>query len=772
MQEKFKIQDYLVDTDDNTVTYRGEKRHIEPKAMLVLAVLAQDANRTVARQHLLQTVWGNRVVVDEALTRVISQLRVVFDDSKSRTLIQTVPKKGYRLNAHIDLHTEAIQGDDEFKDVPASGENESQDSPTPLATVSPDAAETERSQQAPSSEEKVRTTSLRRWFDGALFIAVIVLSVLAAWWFPEEPDSQSPLSVAVLPLESVGEGSQTKYLAEGLSEELLGALSQSKALRVPSRYSTFAYARRFENLKDIARALKVTYLVEGTVREQANNYSVTFRLLNASEDRLVWSKTYESTTLSLAEVTEDAAENVTTVLAPALSQASRNTATEESTSASAYQAYMRGKYWLMNGTTGEWFLEASTAFSEAVEADPNYAKAYGSLAYIYARYNYHDAYLEDAQAREKARAAIEKALSLDPTERNALLASAILFTSGQQFVQAEKALNTVLSMDASDSTALYLFSELYLAKNEFDKALALARQAKQADPLSPWINVNLSIVHFWRGEYHKALEAANEAITVDAGYTWAYVWKAKTLQRMGEVASAIDSMEACLEIDNASPVNIAYTGLLYLELGLPEKSTDFFKKTAKLFGDSDDARFWKSFRRFGYRHEQPDLAIQLLTTLRLLDNRIFTLMPLLTSLYLEVQEADAGVAFITSRLMLDSGESKSINYLNSDLYASLGVLNTAANSSQPEDNTRTDFGYGQLRIYELLQSRAISSPGQYKSELANEASPYTDEKWWTYLWVLPNFESDKLSPAQQQAYRRFLSRRNQQRDSVMSENSE
>ncbi len=97
----FGLGDYYVDVGDHRVFHDAESRHLEPKAMHVLYQLALCAGETVSRQELMDQVWHGRVVVEDALTRIISQLRLTLNDSKMRQVIQTVPKKGYRLAADV-----------------------------------------------------------------------------------------------------------------------------------------------------------------------------------------------------------------------------------------------------------------------------------------------------------------------------------------------------------------------------------------------------------------------------------------------------------------------------------------------------------------------------------------------------------------------------------------------------------------------------------------------------------------------------------------------
>ncbi|WP_414828452.1 tetratricopeptide repeat protein [Alteromonas sp. H39] len=737
--DRFRIGDFIIDADDNTVSTRTQQRHIEPKAMQVLLELVSCANKTADRKALLQNVWGDRVVVDEALTRVISQLRIAFDDTKSRSLIQTVPKKGYRLNAQVEWLHDGV------------GDLQSQREESHQATASAQSAfDAGNTPDSPTDSQQdvqgvfsspvstyVPKSMLRRRLQGISFFFGIVLIVAVVTWLVDSSDSaliDDAPSVAVLPLTAVSDNAQSRYLAEGLAEELMTALGNTPALDVPSRYSTFAYAQQFKKVTDIASALDVRYLIEGTVRHGDGSYTIVIRLIDAKQDKTLWSSTYEDDESRLAGVSDMIAADVIKQLLPETSSGALS-ANGRVQNIDAYQAYLKGTYWLMNGKTSEWYLQAEQAFNEAIQADPTYAEAHGSLAYIYARFNYHDTYLPRKEATQKAEDAIATALSLNRNNVQAHLARAIIATSGQAFDVAEEALDTALAISPQHATALYLYSELRLAQNDFTGALEYAKRAKTQDPLSPWVNVNLAIVHYWRGEMEAALIAADDAIAIDDEYTWAYVWKAKALHHQGRLAEAISAMQSCLRIDNSSPVNNAYTGILYLEAGLPESAESLFTAAAALLGDSTDARFWKGFVRFAYEQQNSDVGIAMLEELTLLDNRIFSLIPVLSALYLQNDQSEAGSRFLSQYVRLPDGGEPTVNFLNMHAAAGLRTLrqNVDKESPTPKRNFTVlnekllpHFG----EVFWLLQDDALSKRQQSLLQKSMQSG------WPEYLWAV------------------------------------
>lgn len=610
----FRLGDYYVDVGDHRVFYDDQSRHLEPKAMHVLYQLALCAGETVSRQELMDQVWHGRVVIDDALTRIISQLRLNFNDSKTRQVIQTVPKKGYRLSADITWLSRQ-----EF--IKLSAKN----------TAASDVT-------SPFNKVKV----------AAIIISGLLLALLTFALLPDASEQQgstpevltqnikkdsitTETTVAFLPWRNLTGDERNDYLAEMLPEELSITLAKSDRVTVLAHYSALALANETNALNSLVEQLNLEYWVEGSITEANERIRFLVRLVEKQSNNVVWSQVYEDDMQQLLTLNTRIVSDINAQLFGQNTQ-TNFTSASDSVDINAYRAYLQGNYWWMNGKTSEWFSRAEESFLRATELAPNFAAAYGSLAFIYARYNYHDIYMGKTVAITKATAAINTALRLDPNDINALLAGALLSIEDLEFDTAQRLIDTVLSVDAANTRGLYVYSELALARNQFDVALTYADRALQIDALSPWLNVNKAIVHFWRNEMTNALAAVDHAINIDSNYTWAHVWKAKILNQMGQVSDAIEAMRTCLQIDDGSPVNSIYLALLYNKAGMPEQADRWFAHTASLYGDSPDARFWQSYLSFIEQEEDPDIVRQLINQVTIKTTRFFSLVPLQNAL--------------------------------------------------------------------------------------------------------------------------------------------
>ncbi|PKI01738.1 winged helix-turn-helix domain-containing protein [Glaciecola sp. 33A] len=610
----FRLGDYYVDVGDHRVFYDDQSRHLEPKAMHVLYQLALCAGETVSRQELMDQVWHGRVVIDDALTRIISQLRLNFNDSKTRQVIQTVPKKGYRLSADITWLSRQEFIKLSTKNSAASG-----------LTFS-------------FNKGKVPVIIMSGSLLALLIFALLPETSLQQGSTPEvltqdikKDSTNTETTVAFLPWRNLTGDERNDYLAEMLPEELSITLAKSDRVTVLAHYSALALANETSALNSLVEQLNLEYWVEGSITEANERIRFLVRLVEKQSNNVVWSQVYEDDMQQLLTLNTRIVSDINAQLFGQNTQTNFTNASD-SVDINAYRAYLQGNYWWMNGKTSEWFSRAEASFLRATELAPNFAAAYGSLAFIYARYNYHDIYMGKTVAIVKATAAINKALQLDPNDINALLAGALLSIEDLEFDNAQRLIDKVLSVDAANTRGLYVYSELALAKNQFDVALTYADKALQIDALSPWLNVNKAIVHFWRNEMTKALAAVDHAINIDSNYTWAYVWKAKILNQMGQISEAIEAMKTCLQIDDGSPVNSIYLALLYNKAGMPEQADEWFAHTASLYGDSPDARFWQSYLSFIEQEEDPDIVRQLINQVTIKTTRFFSLVPLQNAL--------------------------------------------------------------------------------------------------------------------------------------------
>ncbi|MGB3727479.1 MAG: winged helix-turn-helix domain-containing protein [Glaciecola sp.] len=686
----FRFGEYSIDVGDNRVFHGSESRHIEPKAMQVLYCLALSARETVSRQELMDKVWQGRVVLEDALTRVISQLRHIFNDSKTRQLIQTVPKKGYRLSADVvwlQRHefSSSAKPSNDISDVPV--------------------------------EPKTRKQSI------LITAAVVLLAIVGVFSYDymsdtqvpsdyqEAPEASNDILLGFLPWRNLTGDINNNYLAEMLPEELSVSIAKSDKIQVLAHSASLALATDTNAFELMLQQPKLAYWVEGSITQANTQIRVLVRVVDKHTRNTVFSEVYKANMQEVLRLNASIVSDITQQLLGTSSHQVPNSI-KGNVNVEAYRAYLQGNYWWMNGTTSEWFYRASAAFTKATQLDPNFAPAFGSLAFIYARYNYHDVHMDSTQALEKAYAAVDRALLLDPQDVNGLIASALLAIQGMQFDKAEQYLLSVLKLDSENARAHYVYSELALAQNELDKALEYAEQSLSIEPLSSWINVNKAIVHFWRNEMDKALASVEKAIKIDRNYTWAYVWKAKILHQMGNINEAIKAMQACLQIDNASPLNNIYSALLYTQADALEEANTLLAHTASLYGDAVDASFWKNYHNIVAQHADLEVSRQLLAQITLKDTRFFSLIPLQQQIAkLNPDTLDTTITQLLQAVKYNKSAKYFVNFSNhNSAYAALNLMRFANNQDYAQTIELLQFAINNFERNIAPSLRANNTP--------------------------------------------------------------
>jgi len=338
--------------------------------MEVLVCLAEHAGEAVAKEKLLQTVWPDTFVSDDVLKRSVSELRRVFgDDAHESKVIETIPKRGYRLVAAV----KPVNGHS-----PADFEK--------LQTL-----KTEAHQPPPAT---------RKWKVGviALGIIVVICGLLLAANVAGVRDrllGRSALppirSLAVLPLQNLSGDPSQDYFAEGMTEELITDLSRLSSLRVISRTSVMRYKNANRPLPDIARELGVEAIVEGSVLRSADRVRITAQLIYAPQDKNIWAESYDRDLHDVLTLQSTVASTIADAIRVQMTPSEQaQLKVSRPVNLAAHEAYLQGQYHLQKAADAQFrkgkgtlnAMEARRAeeyFRLAIRQDPDYAPPYVGL---------------------------------------------------------------------------------------------------------------------------------------------------------------------------------------------------------------------------------------------------------------------------------------------------------------------------------------------------------------------------------------------------------
>lgn len=324
-------------------------------------------------------------------------------------------------------------------------------------------------------------------------------------------------SVAVLPFANEGEQSQ-QFFSDGLSEDLITALSQFAGLKVISRNSAFQFRDSKDSSRRIGTLLGVAHLLEGSVQRAGDEVRITATLVNASDGMVLWTRRYDKPYKDLFALQDDITRSVAAALKTKLLTTTGAVVQSDRPpggNLAAYAAYQRGIAYNALGTEAG-FHHAVDAFNDAIHRDPHYAAAYAQLSIVWLNL------LATGVEREPAIAGINKAaetaLKLDPDSSLAHLASSMsLATVDLHWTAAEVQAQRALQLSPNDAQAQFLLGTTLATLGQAQRAIALIRRALASDPRHDgwyrWLSVYLAA----RGMLDEARRAVDTAVALQPG---------------------------------------------------------------------------------------------------------------------------------------------------------------------------------------------------------------------------------------------------------------
>ncbi|MGH8183593.1 MAG: tetratricopeptide repeat protein [Rhodanobacteraceae bacterium] len=315
-------------------------------------------------------------------------------------------------------------------------------------------------------------------------------------------------SVAVLPLVNLGGNPKDEYLGDGISEEVLDALSRLPELKVIGRASSFHFRGNDIDVGKVGRALGARSLLSGTVQRSGDELRITVELVDTQSGVQLWSQQYDRTMKGLFALEDDISSAVVKALAVKLGAAAdRPLVAVATTNPHAHDLYLRAVY-LSQRTDQASLNQAVALFTQVIAEDPNYAAAWVGLAQAYV--NIADAYRAPVDLLPAMQGAAEKAVTLDPTlaEAHSTLGR-ILFVYARDFPAARRELERAVALNPNSGEAhAQLGWYLYQHEHDAPKARAELQIAVKLDPLNAWHPWSLVWIAIAQGDAARALQMA------------------------------------------------------------------------------------------------------------------------------------------------------------------------------------------------------------------------------------------------------------------------
>jgi TolB-like protein len=445
---------YKLDVDRLEFRHADEPVAVEPQVFSLLVCLIENRERVVGKDELIERVWNNRIVSDATMASRINAARhAVGDSGKDQNVIRTIPRRGFRFVAEVS------------------------ESAPPRKTA--------------GDPSPTRATSI----SGHLLA--------------DKP------TLAVLPFRNMSEDPGQDYFADGVTEDLITALSSIRWLLVIARNSSFSYKGHAPEAGEVASDLGVRYVLQGSVRKAADRIRISAQLIDSSTGTHVWADRYDRELGDIFALQDEMAETIVGAIEPELAKAERQRARmKRPDSLDAWDLYQRGLAKLYQYTR-ESLVESQQLFRRARELDPDLSPAYSASAeayYIGVVYGLSESPDED---REQALAAARQAVALDSQDPAAHCTLGRVHYLRREHALAIPELEIALELNPSYAWAHYGIGAALVFTGRSAEALPHLESAIRLSPRDPYMGsflVRMADAHLFLGDYGQAVNWAHKAL--------------------------------------------------------------------------------------------------------------------------------------------------------------------------------------------------------------------------------------------------------------------
>jgi TolB-like protein/DNA-binding winged helix-turn-helix (wHTH) protein/tetratricopeptide (TPR) repeat protein len=516
--KSYRFASFTLNAGNHCLLSEDREIYLRPKTYDILVYLLRHQGQLVTKAELLDAVWGDVEVTENVLSQCIKEVRSALgDDVQSPHFLKTLPRLGYEFIAEV----EGFEG-------PGSGNTIQEELQAVRVVTTEEYDEMSRSEHSPPEQTddrsavagvlaSDRSTSARRAVGWVVALTILAAGAALAIHFRSERgwlfgDSQTAhiTSLAVLPLENLTGDPQQEYFADGMTEELITNLGKLRALRVVSRTSVMHYKRTDRPLPVIAKELHVDGVIEGAVQRYGNHVRITAQLIYGPTDKHLWAESYDGDVRDVLAMQSEVARAITNdIKAEITPQEMDRLAASRPVNPEAYALYLQGKE-LESRDNANDNRTAIETLERAVRIDPAFPPAYAALGRAFSD----RLFLWEAKDEwnEKAEAAVDKALSLDPNLAEAHASrAALLFTPAHQwdYGGAIRECRRALGLNPNLADAHIALGMIWLHLGLLDEARSEFQTATEINPADPGPPLYVGFSFMFAGHWQDALPFLN-----------------------------------------------------------------------------------------------------------------------------------------------------------------------------------------------------------------------------------------------------------------------
>jgi TolB-like protein/DNA-binding winged helix-turn-helix (wHTH) protein/Tfp pilus assembly protein PilF len=553
---------------------------VEDRVLDLLLLLLQHRERALNRQEIIGSLWGKRPVSDATLRHLVYKARrAVGDDGEQQAVISTMYGRSVRWVAPV----EQVSAADEHV-VLAPKASDAAIPSAALPAIAPPVSLSANADAAVTVAPPFPARGARRriaWLAAAILLSAVAVT-LAAWvhWHvgaapvsaraPATAHARTPAdagvtTLAVLPFDDSDPRQTQRYISDGLTEELINRLARMPKLRVTARTSSFAFRDRQVDVREVARRLGVTDVLEGSVQRAGNDLRVRVALVDASNGYDLWTGEYDTPVGDVLGMEDQITRNVIGTLYPRLAAVPAQPVDPDLQPA-AHDAYLVGLEYMGRRNRAD-LEQAIVYFQHAVSLDPSYAEAWAALASVWGVWSDYDGNAPPDQHYDDALAAARHAVSLNPDLAHAHAVLGMLYMKHWQWRQAIAEYRRALALDPSDAAAHQWYGIYLWYTGDDGGALAQFRIAVKLDPLSSIINIDLGRALLYAGHTNEAVTQYREAAALNPQSAFGHILLAEAYMAQNRFPDALRETRAAIALA-PSPAPPSYFAMLGVALSL------------------------------------------------------------------------------------------------------------------------------------------------------------------------------------------------------------
>jgi DNA-binding winged helix-turn-helix (wHTH) protein/TolB-like protein/Tfp pilus assembly protein PilF len=526
----YRFADFTLDTSEHRLLRGKEEIYLPPKTFETLLYLVERHGHLIKKNELLDRLWADVFVTENALTRCVKEVREALqDDAHQPRYIRTFPRVGYKFIAGVEEVSPALPLDQSEKFAPTKTiiEESMEERTSRLENQVVAGRGILPAEPVPASPPERRTSRQLTTKTSLMILAstALILIVLLAYYLrPKQvPPPVQIRSIAVLPFKPLVVEAGDESLQLGMADTLITTLSNVSQITVRPTSAVRKYTGLEQDAVVAGREQRVDAVLDGSMQKLGDRIRVTVRLLRVEDGAQLWAGKFDEKSTDIFMVQDSISKQVAEALAVKLTGAERELLTKHYTGdTEAYQLYLKGRYFL-NKSTEEDFKKSIEYFQEAIERDPNYALAQTGLADSYAQLgSYGLIQMKDSYPR--ARLALTRALETDEKlgEAHASLGF-ILMNYYWDWAEAEKRFKRAIELTPNYAMAHNWYAQHLAFMERSQEAIREAKRAQEIDPLSPWTNSNIGFVSYLARHYDEAILASQNTLELDPDFAVAHM---------------------------------------------------------------------------------------------------------------------------------------------------------------------------------------------------------------------------------------------------------